>query len=908
MSSLGNLVVNIGANTQELNKALGQVQREIRTTTGNIQNLGKQMSMAFTAPLALIGGSAFNTFQKFEQQMAKVRAVSGATSTEFAALKANAEELGASTRFSATEVAELQTEFAKLGFTAAEIENVTEGTLALAQATDSDLAQAAEVAGNVLRAFQLQASETGRVTDVMAQSFNSTALDMETFSLSMKFVAPVAASAGVSLEETTALLGLLADAGIKGSTAGTSLRRIISELGAGSEPVTEKIKQLAAGGLDLTSAMDEVGREAQSALLVLGNNIDKVDGLTKGLEDSAGAAKEMAGIMDDTSQGALKRMQSAVEGAQIKLGEALAPAIISVMDGVANLASYFSTLSQGTQRAVVVFGALLSAAGPILVMLPQMVQGVALLKVAMMQGLIPALVKVNAVLMANPYVAAAAAVLALGYAIYKLATQTSYAEQSMTKMADIQERISQEVNTTAGKVMALARIVEDETQSEKKRIAALKELQKIAPEHFGNLDMEKVKMGELSKSVEGYRESILRAAKTRIYSEELESALKKQVEFQELLNSKTEEYNALVSSGAEKNAQGKHLLKRAQREVQEYTDDLNAANKIVTEIVDKMVDIGDVSTPTDRASELRSEFIALNKTLKQTKEGTQAYTDVSNAIAEVKAELDSLTKKTQAPAAKPKVIEQVKKQTEEAQVAVEQLSFEALQLQELMQSSVIGDLDARKIRQESMGGELDLKEIDGSEQYDEGIVNEENIALANDYAAAIDRINEKNQSMLNITQSISGELGRMFSTMIDGSMEAGDALKQFGISVLKTMIGVARAHVIATYTNPANPVNAATGGLAMPLLIAGGLTLVETLLGAIAFADGGIVSGPTLGLVGEYAGARSNPEVIAPLDKLRDIMADTSGGRQEIMVTGRISGNDIELIAERGRNNLRRSR
>jgi len=231
-----------------------------------------------------------------------------------------------------------------------------------------------------------------------------------------------------------------------------------------------------------------------------------------------------------------------------------------------------------------------------------------------------------------------------------------------------------------------------------------------------------------------------------------------------------------------------------------------------------------------------------------------------------------------------------------------------LQLQELMQSSVPSDLDKIKIRQDSMGGELQLQEIDGSEQYDEGIVNEENIKLANDYASAIDRINEKNQSMLNMTQSISGELGRMFSTMIDGSMTAADALKQFGISVLKTMIGVARAHVIATYTNPANPVNAATGGLAMPLLIAGGLTLVETLLGAIAFADGGIVSGPTLGLVGEYAGARNNPEVIAPLDKLRDIMADTSGGRQEVMVTGRISGNDIELISERGRNNLRRSR
>jgi hypothetical protein len=117
---------------------------------------------------------------------------------------------------------------------------------------------------------------------------------METFAESMKYVAPVAKSAGMSIEETTAMLSVMANAGIKGSQAGTSLRRIISELGTGSEPVAEKIKQLANAGIGLADAKDEVGRSAQSALLVLAGGVDQIDPTTKSLEGAAGAAKEMA--------------------------------------------------------------------------------------------------------------------------------------------------------------------------------------------------------------------------------------------------------------------------------------------------------------------------------------------------------------------------------------------------------------------------------------------------------------------------------------------------------------------------------------------------------------------------------------------------------------------------------------
>ena len=333
-------------------------------TGRKMQQFGKNMSMKVTAPIVAMGAVSFNVFKSFEQEMSKVQAVSGATAEEFKALSDNAKQLGASTMFSAREVASLQTEFAKLGFSANEITKVTESTGALAQASGSDLARAAEVAGSTLRAFGLDASETGRVTDVMAASFSSSALDMETFAESMKFVAPVAKSAGMSIEETSAMLQIMSNAGIKGSQAGTALRRIISEIGASGKPTAEALKDLAAQGLNLADAKDEVGRHAQSALLVLAEGVDKIKPLTTELEHSGGAAQKMADIMGNTAFGAGKRLESAMEGLAISVGELVAVAVVPLVEFLAKAAGALNNMSDGAKKAIVIIGGIAAAIGP----------------------------------------------------------------------------------------------------------------------------------------------------------------------------------------------------------------------------------------------------------------------------------------------------------------------------------------------------------------------------------------------------------------------------------------------------------------------------------------------------------------------------------------------------------------
>ena len=364
--NLSSINLRFFANIAPLVSGLNKAERAMDRAGKKMQAVGKNLTMKVTAPIVGLGAVAVNTFQGFELQMAKVRAVSGATGAEFEALSKNAKDLGASTVFSASQVAELQTEFAKLGFTADEILKVTEATLALAQATDTDLARAAEVAGSTLGAFQLDAAETGRITDVMAKSFSTSALDMETFAESMKYVGPVANKAGLSIEETTAMLAVMAKANVKGSQAGTSLRRIISELGAGSEPVTEKIKQLAAAGIGLADAKDEVGRSAQTALLVLAGSVDQIDPMTTSLENSSGAAAEMRDILDATSKGAMKAFSSALEALMISIGEIISTAFTPFIKVLTSTIQALNAMPGPLKTIIVAVAALAAAAGPLI--------------------------------------------------------------------------------------------------------------------------------------------------------------------------------------------------------------------------------------------------------------------------------------------------------------------------------------------------------------------------------------------------------------------------------------------------------------------------------------------------------------------------------------------------------------
>ena len=338
-TKIGSLFADVTLNTKGLDKGIRTAQRKLRFFGRDATMTGKQLMLGIGTPLGIIGGQAVNVFQNFEQEMAKVKAISGATSTEFKALEDSAKELGATTRFTATNVSELQLNFSKLGLTPTEINKVTKSTLNLALATGEDLAESARVGASTMKGFGLTAEDMGRITDVMAKSFSSSALDLNKFAEGMKNAQVTAKIAGATLEDTTAMLAVLNDTGTDASKAGTDLRNIFLELNKAGLTLPQAFALINQSSDKMGLAFNLVGKRAMASLITLAENEDKLGDLTLAFENAGGSAQEMADIMDDTLQGSLFKLRSAFEGVQIALGEKLEPVIKKIVDRLSELLS-----------------------------------------------------------------------------------------------------------------------------------------------------------------------------------------------------------------------------------------------------------------------------------------------------------------------------------------------------------------------------------------------------------------------------------------------------------------------------------------------------------------------------------------------------------------------------------------
>ena len=320
-TKIGSLFASIALDTRGLRTGINKATRMLSGFGSNLQTVGRNIGMGIGLPLTALGATSVKTFAGFEQSMAKVRAVSGATAKEFSELSKVAKDLGASTRFTATQVSGLQLNFSKLGLNPDQINAVTEATLDLALATGEDLAESARVGASTMKGFGLEAKDMTRITDVMAKSFSSSALDLEKFAVSMRNAQVMARLAGMSIEETTAMVATLVDTGQDASKAGTDIRMIFIKLAQEGLTLGEAFERVNNSADQLSTAVELVGARAGGSLVTLAGNIPKLRELTKEFNNAEGSAKEMADIMDNTLEGAFFRLQSAVQSVQISMGE-----------------------------------------------------------------------------------------------------------------------------------------------------------------------------------------------------------------------------------------------------------------------------------------------------------------------------------------------------------------------------------------------------------------------------------------------------------------------------------------------------------------------------------------------------------------------------------------------------------
>lgn len=357
-------------------------------------SIGTKLTLGVTAPIIGIGTAAVNAGNDFEAQMSRVSAIAGAYGDDLEKLREQAIELGAQTSFSATESAQAMENLASAGFGTQEIMAAMPGMLDLAASSGEDLASSADIAASTLRGFQLEASEAGHVADVLAKNAADTNAAIMDTGYAMKYIAPVAQSAGWSLEEVTAAIGVMADSGIKGEQAGTTLRGALTRLMKPTDAMADSMEALGIAFYDsqgkmkpLSTIVDELqkstkgltdeqrdyhlatifGTEALSGMkILLASSKEELDTMTDGLKNADGAAKKMADTMLDNTKGSVEEMNGSLETAGITIQKQLAPWITKGAKKVTELANEFSELDENTQGTILTMGGIAAASGPVI--------------------------------------------------------------------------------------------------------------------------------------------------------------------------------------------------------------------------------------------------------------------------------------------------------------------------------------------------------------------------------------------------------------------------------------------------------------------------------------------------------------------------------------------------------------
>lgn len=376
MTSSVQLVLEVRQKTTGLNQGVRAVEsagakmRASATKTQSAMNLmGSSIKKAFagfigiTAAVSFLRSAEMAT-RKFSGAVAELSAITGATGKDLQFLKDSAMDLGSTTLSSASEVAEA---FKLVGSVKADLldnvealKSVTEEVILLSTASGVDLATAAKVTGSALNQFGADASEAARFVNVLAAGSKYGAAEVNDLGESLKFVGPVAGTLGISIEETVAALELLAEAGIKGSEAGTGLRAVLIRLSTQSKDhlnpavvgLTTALENLKKEQLDVGEATDLFGRTAVTSGLALTNFSHKMQKMTKDVTGTK-TAMEQAAIMADSYAGQVKKLGNAWEGLQISIGESVGKSGI-----IASLTTDINNLSNSIREYGLVFGTL----------------------------------------------------------------------------------------------------------------------------------------------------------------------------------------------------------------------------------------------------------------------------------------------------------------------------------------------------------------------------------------------------------------------------------------------------------------------------------------------------------------------------------------------------------------------
>ena len=370
--------------------------QKMEAVGNSIAGAGKKM-MGVTTVIGGVGVAAVKTAADFDSAMSQVAAVSGATGKDFDALRSKAREMGSKTKFSATEAAEAMNYMAMAGWKTEDMLGGIEGVMNLAAASGEDLATTSDIVTDALTAFGLSAKDSGHFADILAAASSNANTNVSMMGETFKYCAPIAGALGFSAEDTAEAIGLMANAGIKSSQAGTALRTIMNNL-AGDVKISGKaigdvtiattnadgsMRDLSDILADCRSAFGNltesekaqaaeslVGKNAMSGFLALMNAGEgDIEKLSSAIDNCDGSAEKMAMTMQDNLAGQLTILKSQLQELAISFGDILMPAIRSIVSKLQGFVDKLNGMDEGTKRTIVTIALLVASIGPLLIII-----------------------------------------------------------------------------------------------------------------------------------------------------------------------------------------------------------------------------------------------------------------------------------------------------------------------------------------------------------------------------------------------------------------------------------------------------------------------------------------------------------------------------------------------------------
>ena len=362
----------------------------------SITNAGKQISVASAAVTGL-GVAAVKTAADFDSAMANVAAISGATGDDLQALRDKAREMGEKTKFSASEAADAMSYMAMAGWKTGDMLSGIEGIMHLAAASGEDLATTSDIVTDALTAFGLTAEDSAHFADILAAASSNANTNVSMMGETFKYCAPVAGALGYSAEDVAEAIGLMGNAGIKSTQAGTALRTMMTKLQgelklsgealgevtiqtANADGSMRELSDILADCRTAFSKMSEseaaaaaetlVGKNAMSGFLALMNSAPgDIDKLRNAIDNCDGSAENMAAIMQDNLNGQLTILKSQLEELAISFGEMLMPVIRKVVTAVQGFVDKLNNMDEAQRKTIITIGLVIAALGPFLVIL-----------------------------------------------------------------------------------------------------------------------------------------------------------------------------------------------------------------------------------------------------------------------------------------------------------------------------------------------------------------------------------------------------------------------------------------------------------------------------------------------------------------------------------------------------------